>query len=584
MSEAPWRQRFTGPTLTLPGWARDNPERCLYSTNVSGKWEIYAWDRASDKHRQVTDRPTGTQGGALDPLGRSIHWFDDGRGSEMGVWMVEPFEGGPATQLAPELAPAYTAGLLLAKSFSVVGRSIPGAGTEMHLLRPGQQPKLIYKHRSAANLAGLSRDDSLLCIMHTEQSDSLHRALRVIDLEGNTVAGLFDGRDRDLLPAGFARVPGDARLLVVHQRRGRQELLIWDPRSGAQEELPIDLPGELAGGWCPDARAVLVVHSRRGRSELYKFDLESGALERVQTEPGSIGGAQVRPDGEVWYSWNSSSTPAEIRAGDRILLAPPGLPRPSGAAYADHDVAGVPAFVARPAGPGPHPAVFWVHGGPTGHDTDSYNPTVQAWVDHGYAVVMVNYRGSTGYGLAWRDALVGNPGLTELEDLAAVRDWAINEGIADPARMVLAGGSWGGYLTLLGLGTQPDLWSLGIAGVPIADWLEQYDDVMEPLKAYDRSLFGASPDEEPERYRRASPSTYIDNVRVPVLVMAGLNDPRCPIRQIESYLARLDALEKPHETYKYDAGHGSMVIDETLKQMEMRLDFAARHLGTMPPL
>ena len=65
---------------------------------------------------------------------------------------------------------------------------------------------------------------------------------------------------------------------------------------------------------------------------------------------------------------------------------------------------------------------------------------------------MVNYRGSTGYGRAWRDALTGNPGLTELADIAAVHERVVAEGIADPDRMVLSGASWGGYLTLLGLG------------------------------------------------------------------------------------------------------------------------------------
>lgn len=101
---------------------------------------------------------------------------------------------------------------------------------------------------------------------------------------------------------------------------------------------------------------------------------------------------------------------------------------------------------------------------------------------------------------------------------------------------------------------------------------------------YDRALFGGSPEEFPDRYRRASPATYVENVRAPLLIMAGTNDPRCPIRQVESYVSKLNDLEKPHEFYKYEAGHGSMVIDETLKQMEMRLDFAARHLGSTPPL
>src|SRR5204862_2527680 len=102
-----------------------------------------------------------------------------------------------------------------------------------------------------------------------------------------------------------------------------------------------------------------------------------------------------------------------------------------------------------------------------------------------------------------RDALQGNPGFTELEDIARVRDWLVVQGIANPNRLALAGGSWGGYLTLLGLGTQPEMWSLGVAAVPVADYVAAYEDEMEPLKAFDASLFGGTPDEVPDVYERS---------------------------------------------------------------------------------
>ena len=87
--------------------------------------------------------------------------------------------------------------------------------------------------------------------------------------------------------------------------------------------------------------------------------------------------------------------------------------------------------------------MFLVHGGPTAHDTDAFFPGVAAWVDSGFVVVRVNYRGSTGYGSVWRDAIEHRVGLTELEDLIAVRDWAVQSGLSDPSRIVLSGGSWG---------------------------------------------------------------------------------------------------------------------------------------------
>jgi dipeptidyl aminopeptidase/acylaminoacyl peptidase len=172
-------------------------------------------------------------------------------------------------------------------------------------------------------------------------------------------------------------------------------------------------------------------------------------------------------------------------------------------------------------------------------------------------------------------------GLTELEDIAAVHDHLVADGVVDPARSVLVGASWGGYLTLLGLGVQPGRWALGLADVPVADYVTAYHEEMPDLQAFDRSLFGGSPEEVPERYRESSPLTYVDRVRVPVLITAGRNDPRCPLGQIDSYVGALRAREDHDATvelYTYGAGHGSVVDDEEVSQLRRQLDFVARHL------
>ncbi|CAM5538242.1 peptide hydrolase [Streptomyces avidinii] len=143
---------------------------------------------------------------------------------------------------------------------------------------------------------------------------------------------------------------------------------------------------------------------------------------------------------------------------------------------------------------------------------------------------------------------------------------------------MLSGGSWGGYLTLLGLGTQPGAWAVGLAAVPVADYVTAYHDEMEALKALDRTLFGGAPEEVPERFEASSPLTYVDAVQAPVHIAAGVNDPRCPIRQIDNYVDRLAARGAVHEVYRYDAGHGSLVVEERIKQVRMELEFALKHL------
>ncbi|MFH8851235.1 S9 family peptidase, partial [Streptomyces rimosus] len=584
-----WEKRFRAPRVSLPEWAEDAPDRSLFVSNATGTFELYAWDRATGEQRQVTDRPNGTTDGTLTPDGEWIWWFSDTDGDEFGVWMRQPFGGGADEPAAPGLEPSYPAGLALGRDgTAVIGRSTDEDGTTIHVVRPGQPPVEIYRHRESAGVGALSHDGSLIAVEHTEHGDAMHSAIRVVRPDGSTVAELDDTKggteELGLSVMGFAPVDGDSRLLVGHQRRGRWEPMIWDPLSGEESALAIDLPGDVGADWYPDGAALLVEHEFRARAELWRYEPLTRTLTRVETPTGTVSGATARPDGAVEFLWSSAAQPPEVRStSGAVVLDPPGAKAPGSVPVTDAWVEGpggtVHALVQRPEGDGPFPTVFEVHGGPTWHDSDAFASGPAAWVDHGFAVVRVNYRGSTGYGREWTDALKHRVGLIELEDIAAVREWAVSSGLADPQRLVLSGGSWGGYLTLLGLGTQPEAWALGLAAVPVADYVTAYHDEMEALKAMDRTLLGGTPEEVPERFEASSPLTYVDAVRAPVYISAGVNDPRCPIRQVENYVDRLKARNHPHEVYRYDAGHGSLVVEERIKQVRLELDFTRRYLG-----
>jgi dipeptidyl aminopeptidase/acylaminoacyl peptidase len=276
-----------------------------------------------------------------------------------------------------------------------------------------------------------------------------------------------------------------------------------------------------------------------------------------------------------------------MSSGGREVLAPGGERAPEGRPYRSWSFDGpggrVHGFVVTPEGPGPFPLVLEIHGGPHWHWADAFSPLVQAWVDHGFAAALVNYRGSTGYGRAWRDAIVGNPGLTELDDLMAGVDDLVARGVADPERLVCCGESWGGYLTLLALSLHPERWACGVAGVPVGDYVAAYEDEAPALQAMDRGLFGGGPDELPEAYRERSPITYVDRVKAPVLVLAGENDSRCPIRQIDRYVEALRARGGEVEVYRYTTGHSSFLVDERVRQMRAKLDFVLRHVSAVRP-
>ena len=585
-----WEQRFRAVRVSLPEWAEDAPDRCLYVSNATGTYELYTWDRATGEHRQATSRPDGTTGGTLSRDGTEVWWFDDASGDEFGSWKRQPFAGGEAVAATPGVPDAYPAGLALGRTSTVVGCSTDD-GSSVHLLAGGPDgpdgaARVLYASTHDAGVDDLSTDETLVLLSHSEHGDSRHPAMRVLRPDGTVVADLWDGPGLGLEPIGFS--PVSHQVLALHEQDGRPEPLLWDPESGDVRRLQLDLPGELSADWYPDGSALLIVSEARGRSTLHRFDLTSEELTCLDTPPGSIGAATVRPDGTVELSWSSSAEPPVVQDSSGAILlegileggsCPPAEPVRD--VWVDGPGGAVHALVASPPGVGPWPTVFLVHGGPTHHDRDSFAADRAAWVDLGCAVVHVNYRGSTGYGAVWRDALEGRPGLTELEDVAAVRDWAVSSGLA--AQCAIAGGSWGGYLTLMALGTQPGDWACGVAAVPVADYVAAYQDEMEPLKAFDRSLFGGSPEQVPEVYARCSPLTYVADVVAPVLVLAGANDPRCPIRQIDNWLSAAADLGKDVEVYRFDAGHGSLVVDERVRQMRAELTFVANRLGLPAP-
>ena len=598
--EPAWKRRFRAARIMFPSWARDDADRLIYLSNASGKFEVHTWDRRTNTHRQLTDRSEGTGyrvSSKLEPSGGRVWWWDDAKGNELGRWVRERFEGGGAETIAPELAPTYSAGIALGTGFAVIGRSSGDEGTTVYVVRDGAPLRRIYAHAQSASVGDLSRDETLFVLAHSEHGDSRNRAIRVMDLEGRSVAELWDGPGKGLNLGEWSPLVGDQRVIVGHDREGKRRPMVYDVVGKREIPLRLDLPGEIiATRWYPDAKALLINHEHRGRCELYRYELATDALSRLPTEPGCINGARVRqdsdpesmhvrPGGDVWYMLDrSSEAPTVRRLGGEVVLRAAGEAAPRGVAYEDVDVDGIHGFLARPKGAGPHPTYFFIHGGPEANDSDMFSPTVQAWVDHGFAVICVNYRGSSGYGKAWRDAIVGRPGLTELEDIAKVQDWAIRSGTADAKRCVIGGGSWGGYLTLLALGTQPERWATGVGIVPIGDYIAAFEDEMEPLKRYDAALFGGYPNDVPEAYRRSNPLTYVENVRVPMILLVGQNDPRCPSRSVDVYVERLRKLGKPYEEYRYDAGHGSLKIDESLKQVAMEIDFVRKQLGVAAPV
>jgi len=596
MATPPWEQRFRAPVSYLPEWSPAAPGRAVYASNESGRWQIHTLDLERGATRRVTDDPVGLTDAVPTLDGHGVLWFQDETGDESGRWLVQPFDGGDTEPFLFGIPHGWSDGLAQAPGIVVAAIS-DRDGFAVHVSLEGATTTELVRSSEWIGLGGLddggflrgalSPDGTSLCVEHAEHGDLLHPALRVVDPRtGERLGELLDD-GMSLGARCWSPVSGDRRLAFRHELEGDERPGLWDLATGERTNLDIDLDGTVSvADWFPDASALLLVNVFEGRSRLYRHELGSGVLSEIATEPGFIAKARVRPDGRVWLLHEQGrrrrlvldDTGAEVVSfGDS---PPESRPYESWHFLNEHGQQ-VHGFVVTPADSGaPSPVMMFVHGGPSWLDLDRWQPEVQAYVDLGFVVGLVNYRGSIGYGREWRDTLVGNIGGPELEDVnAGLRD-LVARGLADPGRAVIAGYSWGGYVTLLEAGKHPELWTCGIAGVPVGDYEAGYEELSPVLQAYDRALLGGkTPAELPELMRDRNAINFADEVRAPVLFFIGRNDSRCPYSQAMAYVDKLAAREHPHEVVVYETGHSSFDVDEKVAHVGVARDFLRRHVS-----
>ena len=599
MPDETWEQRFLAPTRTLPGWSDHAPERAVFTSDEEGSFQGYTWDRSTGAIRRFTDERVGAVYATVSGDGSEAIWFSDPTGDESGRWLALPFEGaGEPRELFAGAPAGWPDGLALGRDL-VVGVIADRSGFAVYVSERGGPAKEIHRdvdavgfsgtdaHLEGFDHVGLSADERLVCVEVAQDGDNIHRALLVLDPRtGAEVGRLADGPGRSIHAFGWSPVPGDERLLFGHERDDdRMRPGIWNVATGERRDLAVDLPGEVVPvDWWPDVRSILVVHLFRGRDRAYRCDLYRGSLTELPHPSGEIHGARVRPDGRVWFRVSSGARAPVLvdDTGAEVLANAAGGLR-EGRPYRDwlfRNPSGdtVHGWLCTPPGDGPFPVYLKVHGGPTWLYLDTWWPDVQAIVAEGFAVAMVNYRGSLGYGRAWRDHIIGNIGFPEVEDVVAGLDDLVARGVADPARAVIGGWSWGGYITLLALGTHPDRFVAGVAGVPVGDYMESYDDSAPSLQAYDRSLAGGIVHDIPEFIAERSPITYVDRVTAPLLVLVGEHDTRCVPGQVYRYVDSLRAAGGEVEVYSYDEGHSSYVVEEELREWRTVLGFLRRRV------
>ena len=433
MSDMPlWERRFRAPKMTLPHWSRNAPDRAVFASNESGVWQVHSWNVGTGERRKISDHPVGVTQGYASLDGDEVLFWQEDTGDETGRWLRQGFEGGGSEPLFEGLPVGWNDGVALGSGIAAVAIADRDGGFAVFVSIDGGPVKEIARSTEwigiagnwddAGDRAGLSTDGTLLALQHAEHGDVLHPSLRIVDPRTGSMLGERGDGSSSVLATAWSPIEGDRRLAVVHDEEDRDRAAIWDLATGAWSNLDSSLPGDVtAVDWWPDASALLLRHGYDGRHELFRYDITPASASRIETPPGSITDARVRPDGSVWYRHTDGVHRARIlddHGGEPIGVL--GEAAPAGRPFLDWRYANdqgqqVHGWIVEPEGDGPHPVMVFVHGGPHWLYEDAYFPEVQAYVDAGFLVAMPNYRGSSGYGRSWSDALTGDVGFTDVD-------------------------------------------------------------------------------------------------------------------------------------------------------------------------
>jgi dipeptidyl aminopeptidase/acylaminoacyl peptidase len=354
----------------------------------------------------------------------------------------------------------------------------------------------------------------------------------------------------------FAFLP-DGRIVCIVTRNARDSLEVLDPATGSLE--PVGLPYSSYLSRLPShgTRLAFVAASPTAAPALIVYDVATGETE-VVARSSSV---------DVDERYLSAARPIEFpTAGDTTAHAFFYPPR-----NADFE---------PPDGELP-PLVVKVHGGPTAHSTDELNLGVQYYTSRGIAVVDVNYGGSSGYGRAYRERLLGRWGVVDVEDSIAVARYLAEQGEVDPERTLITGGSAGGYTTLLALAIRDDF-AAGISAFGVADLELLLAETHKFESHYEHSLVGPYP-ETKELWQERSPINHADGISAPTLLHQGLDDEVVPPSQAEAIVTALKRRGIPYAYLAYEGeGHGFRRADSQRRMFEANLAFMGFVFGFEP--
>lgn len=337
--------------------------------------------------------------------------------------------------------------------------------------------------------------------------------------------------------------------------------------------LPAWVLGLRAINWSTDGQAIYYLENEKGSYSLNKIDLTSRKLEKLKTNPYSlIEQPAVSKDSKVAFIGQSSwLSPRIVLLEDEKMrtiarnssdfVGPDYFAKAEAFSWLSSDGVEVhglyyPPTNARYTADGAPPTIVYIHGGPTSQVENGFSMDAAFFTSRGYAYFAVNYRGSTGYGRSYRDALKGNWGKLDLQDAIEGSQALVNANLADPKKLVIKGGSAGGFTVLNALVHYPGFFKAGLCSYGVSDLFLLEMDTHKFESSYTQTLVGTLP-EAADKFQAWSPVFHAESIRDAVAVFQGTEDKVVPPEQSESIVHLLQANRVPHLYKLYEGeGHG----------------------------
>jgi dipeptidyl aminopeptidase/acylaminoacyl peptidase len=358
---------------------------------------------------------------------------------------------------------------------------------------------------------------------------------------------------------------------------------------------------EIGGGnFSPDGKHVSWTANVEGNTDIYLQDLVSGKTTPLLLPKGvnQLAGehsAFSKDGSRLLYNYNGPSAPGDLwiyqlatgksHQVTHSLVAgvhSEDMVEPFLVHYPSRDGKWtISAFVYVPYNMvrnGLNAAIVYVHGGPTAQTVNSFNRFIQHMVNQGYMVIAPNYRGSTGYGKEFQQANLFDMGGGDLQDVLAAADFIKQTGFLDSQKIVLMGGSYGGYLTMMGVTKAPEVWAAGVPIVPFVNWFTEIQNEDPVLQQSDLATMG-DPEKNKALFQDRSPIFFVDQIKAPLFLLAGGNDPRCPEEESQQVI---DAIKKRGGVVEFkiygNEGHGFARVENQIDAYQRVSGFLKAHV------